>query len=162
AYTVDGGPIGELEYENFNAATAKISIQGRNVHPGTAKDKMINSILVAGELNDLLPVNERPEYTENYEGFYHIVSFNGSVEKTEMVYIIRDHSMEKFQSKKEILEKAVEFINHKYGNIVTLEIKDSYYNMKEKIEPVMYIIDLAKKAMESLDIKPLIKPIRGG
>ena len=162
AYTVDGGPVGELEYENFNAATAKISIQGRNVHPGTAKNKMINSILVAGELNDLLPVNERPEYTEKYEGFYHIVSFNGSVEKTDMVYIIRDHSMEKFQSKKETLEKAVEFINHKYGKIVDLEITDSYYNMKEKIEPVMYIIDLAKEAMESLDIKPLIKPIRGG
>lgn len=162
AYTVDGGPIGELEYENFNAATAKVTIQGRNVHPGTAKDKMINSILVAGELNDLLPVNERPEYTENYEGFYHIVGFNGSVEKTEMVYIIRDHSMEKFQAKKELLEKAFNFINHKYGNIVSLDLKDSYYNMKEKIEPVMYIIDLAKKAMESLDIEPLIKPIRGG
>ena len=162
AYTVDGGPVGELEYENFNAATAKIRIQGRNVHPGTAKNKMINSILVAGELNDLLPVNERPEYTENYEGFYHIVSFNGSVEKTEMVYIIRDHSIEKFLAKKATLEKAVDFINHKYGEIVSLEITDSYYNMKEKIEPVMYIIDLAKKAMESLDIKPLIKPIRGG
>lgn len=162
AYTVDGGPIGELEYENFNAATAKISIQGRNVHPGTAKNKMINSILVAGELNDLLPVNERPEYTENYEGFYHIVSFNGTVEKTDMVYIIRDHSIEKFKSKKETLKRAVDFINYKYGDIVSLELKDTYYNMKEKIEPVMYIIDLAKKAMESLGIEPLIKPIRGG
>lgn len=162
AYTVDGGPIGELEFENFNAATAKISIQGRNVHPGSAKNKMINSILVANELNDLLPVNERPEFTEGYEGFYHIVSFNGSVEKTDMVYIIRDHSMEKFQLKKETLEKAVEFINHKYGNIVDLEIKDSYYNMREKIEPVMYIIDIAKKAMESIGVEPLIKPIRGG
>ncbi len=162
AYTVDGGPIGELEFENFNAATAKISIQGRNVHPGSAKNKMINSILVATELNDLLPVNERPEFTEGYEGFYHIVSFNGSVEKTDMVYIIRDHSMEKFQLKKETLEKAVEFINHKYGNIVDLEIKDSYYNMREKIEPVMYIIDIAKKAMESIGVEPLIKPIRGG
>lgn len=162
AYTVDGGPIGELEYENFNAATAKISIQGRNVHPGTAKNKMINSILVANELNSMLPVDERPEYTEEYEGFYHIVAFNGTVEKTEIAYIIRDHSMEKFQIKKETLTKAVEFLNHKYGHIITLEITDSYYNMKEKIQPVMYIIDLAKKAMEELNIKPLIKPIRGG
>lgn len=162
AYTVDGGPLGELEYENFNAATAKIYIQGRNVHPGTAKNKMINSILVANELNDLLPVNERPEYTEAYEGFYHLIAFNGSVEKTEIAYIIRDHFMESFETKKGTLEKAVEFLNHKYGNIITLEITDSYYNMKEKIEPVMYIIDVAKKAMEDLDIKPLIKPIRGG
>lgn len=162
AYTVDGGPIGELEYENFNAATAKITIQGRNVHPGTAKNKMINSILVASELNDLLPVFERPEYTEMYEGFYHIVGFNGSVEKTETVYIIRDHSMEKFEAKKETLRKAVDFLNHKYGDIISLEIKDSYYNMKEKIEPVMYIVDLAKKAMEDLGIEPNISPIRGG
>ncbi|MFA5575903.1 MAG: peptidase T [Tissierellaceae bacterium] len=162
AYTVDGGPIGELEYENFNAATAKIHIQGRNVHPGTAKDKMINSILVASELNNLLPVNERPEYTEGYEGFYHLISFNGSVEKTEFAYIIRDHSMEKFNSKKETLEKAVDFINHKYGNIVSLDIVDSYYNMREKIEPVMHVIDLARQSMEDLGISPLIKPIRGG
>ena len=162
AYTVDGGPIGELEYENFNAATAKISIQGRNVHPGTAKNKMLNSILIASELNSLLPINERPEYTEGYEGFYHIVAFNGSVEKTEIAYIIRDHSMEKFQLKKETLAKAVEFLNYKYDDIITLEIADSYYNMKEKIEPVMYVIDIARKAMENLDINPLIKPIRGG
>ncbi|MCQ4922976.1 peptidase T [Tissierella carlieri] len=162
AYTVDGGPIGELEYENFNAATAKISIQGRNVHPGTAKNKMINSILIANELNSMLPIDERPEYTEGYEGFYHLMAFNGSVEKTEIAYIIRDHSMEKFEIKKEILKRAVEFLNHKYGDIITLEISDSYYNMKEKIEPVMYVIDIAKKAMEDLDIRPLIKPIRGG
>lgn len=162
AYTVDGGPIGELEYENFNAATAKIYIQGRNVHPGTAKNKMINSILIANELNSMLPVDERPEYTEGYEGFYHLMAFNGSVEKTEIAYIIRDHSMEKFETKKETLKRAVEFLNHKYGDIITLEISDSYYNMKEKIEPVMYVIDIAKKAMENLDIKPLIKPIRGG
>ncbi|MBU5311538.1 peptidase T [Tissierella carlieri] len=162
AYTVDGGPIGELEYENFNAATAKISIQGRNVHPGTAKNKMINSILIANELNSMLPIDERPEYTEGYEGFYHLMAFNGSVEKTEIAYIIRDHSMEKFEIKKEILKRAVEFLNHKYGDIITLEISDSYYNMKEKIEPVMFVIDIAKKAMEDLDIKPLIKPIRGG
>ncbi|MDU5081979.1 peptidase T [uncultured Tissierella sp.] len=162
AYTVDGGPIGELEYENFNAATAKIYIQGRNVHPGTAKNKMINSILIANELNSMLPVYERPEYTEGYEGFYHLMAFNGSVEKTEIAYIIRDHSMEKFETKKETLKRAAEFLNHKYGDIITLEISDSYYNMKEKIEPVMYVIDIAKKAMENLDIKPLIKPIRGG
>lgn len=162
AYTVDGGPVGELEYENFNAATAKLYIQGRNVHPGTAKNKMINSILVATELNSMLPVNERPEYTENYEGFYHLMSFSGSVEKTEIGFIIRDHSMEKFETKKETLVKAVDFLNHKYGDIIKLEISDSYYNMKEKIEPNMYIIDIAKKAMEDLNIQPLIKPIRGG
>lgn len=162
AYTVDGGPLGELEYENFNAATAKIHIQGRNVHPGTAKDKMINSILVASELNDLLPVNERPEYTQGYEGFYHLISFNGSVEVTEFAYIIRDHSMEKFNFKKDTLQKAVDFINYKYGDIVSLDIIDSYYNMREKIEPVMHIIDIAKRAMEELEIAPLIKPIRGG
>ncbi|WP_313757600.1 peptidase T [Tissierella sp.] len=162
AYTVDGGPVGELEYENFNAATANIFIQGRNVHPGTAKNKMLNSILIATELNSMLPINERPEYTEGYEGFYHIKDFNGSVEKTEISYIIRDHSMEKFQIKKETLTKVIEFLNYKYGDIITLEIIDSYYNMKEKIEPVMYIVDIAKKAMEELNIEPLIKPIRGG
>lgn len=162
AYTVDGGPVGELEYENFNAATAKINIQGRNVHPGTAKDKMINSILVANELNDMLPVNERPEYTEKYEGFYHLVHVNGAVEKSNMVYIIRDHCREKFEKKKETLEKVVEFLNYKYGNIIELEIVDSYYNMKEKIEPVMYIVDIAKKAMEDIGVTPVIKAIRGG
>lgn len=162
AYTVDGGPVGELEYENFNAATASITIQGRNVHPGTAKNKMINSIHVASELNDMLPYNERPEYTEGYEGFYHLVHFKGAVESTKIVYIIRDHDKEKFENKKELLEKVVEFLNIKYGDIISLEIKDSYYNMKEKIEPVMHIIELAKKAMKELGITPLIKPIRGG
>lgn len=162
AYTVDGGPVGELEYENFNAATAKITIQGRNVHPGTAKYKMINSILIGSELNGMLPVFDRPEHTENYEGFYHLVGFNGSVENTNMVYIIRDHSMEKFESKKRILSKAVEYLNFKYGEIISMEITDSYYNMREKIEPNMHIIDLASKAMKDLDITPVIKPIRGG
>ena len=162
AYTVDGGPIGELEYENFNAATARIKIQGRNVHPGTAKNKMINSILVASELNHMLPVNERPEYTEGYEGFYHLVHFQGSVEKTAINYIIRDHSLEEFESKKQLLRKVTEMLNYKYGNIVELEIVDSYYNMKEKIEEHMYIIDIARTAMEELDITPIIKPIRGG
>lgn len=162
AYTMDGGPIGELEYENFNAATAKIYIQGRNVHPGTAKDKMINSIIVATELNSMLPVNQRPEYTEGYEGFYHLMSFNGSVDKTEMGFIIRDHCHDKFENQKDILKQAVNFLNQKYGDIIKLKITDSYYNMKEKIEPVMYIVDLARKAMEDLEITPLIKPIRGG
>ncbi len=162
AFTVDGGPIGELEYENFNAATAKISIKGRNVHPGSAKNKMINSILIASELNSLLPVFERPEYTEMYEGFYHLIGFNGSVENTEMIYIIRDHSMEQFEEKKRILSNAVEFLNKKYNDNISLEIVDSYYNMKEKIEPNMYIVDLARKAMEELGITPDISPIRGG
>ncbi len=162
AYTVDGGPVGELEYENFNAASVKVSIQGRNVHPGTAKNIMINSIVVGMELYSMLPVNERPEYTEGYEGFYLLNAFNGSVEKTEVEFIIRDHCMEKFEDKKATMSKAVEFLNHKYGNIINLEITDSYYNMKEKIEPVMYIVDIAKKAMEDLEIQPLIKAIRGG
>lgn len=162
AYTVDGGPIGELQYENFNASSARISIQGRNVHPGSAKNKMINSITVAAELNSMLPVHEIPEATEGYEGFFHIVRFDGTVEKTNISYIIRDHDMEKFQSKKKTLESAVNFLNEKYGKIIELDIKDSYYNMKEKIEPHMYIIDIAKKAMEEVDIEPIIEPIRGG
>lgn len=162
AYTVDGGPIGELEYENFNAATARINIQGRNVHPGTAKDKMINSILIANELNNMLPVNERPEYTEGYEGFYHLMYFNGSVEKTSINYIIRDHSILEFENKKQLLRKISEMLNYKYGNIVDVEIVDSYYNMKEKIEEHMYIVDIARTAMEELNITPIIKPIRGG
>jgi len=162
AYTMDGGPIGELEFENFNAATARIVIQGRNVHPGTAKNKMINSIQVASEIMSMLPVQEKPEYTEGYEGFYHLVKFNGEVENTTMVYIIRDHSYEKFKIKKQILEEIVKFLNHKYGDIVKLEIKDSYYNMREKIVPVMHVVDIAKKAMESIGITPMIKPIRGG
>lgn len=162
AYTVDGGPIGELEYENFNAASARVVIQGRNVHPGTAKNKMINSMLIGAELNNMLPINERPEYTENYEGFYHLVGFNGTVENTNMTYIIRDHSKEKFEIKKKTLQKLVDFLNYKYGGIIHLEIKDSYYNMKEKIEPVMYIVDIAKQAMMDLGITPKVQPIRGG
>jgi tripeptide aminopeptidase len=162
AYTVDGGPIGELEYENFNAAGARISIQGRNVHPGSAKNKMINSIKVAMELNSMLPVNEAPESTEGYEGFYHIVYFDGSVEKTNISYIIRDHDKNKFESKKKLLTSAVDFLNEKYGHILELEIKDSYYNMKDKIEPVMHVVEIAKKAMEEVGVTPIIKPIRGG
>ena len=162
AYTVDGGPVGELEYENFNAASAKISINGRNVHPGSAKNKMINSMIIAHELHSMLPVNERPEFTERYEGFYLLSSINGSVDHTNMNYIIRDHFMDSFLNKKSTLEKAVEFLNHKYGDLITLEINDSYYNMKEKIEPVFHIVEIAKEAMESIGVTPLIQPIRGG
>lgn len=162
AYTIDGGPVGELEYENFNAATAKINIQGRNVHPGSAKNKMINSLIIAQELNGMLPVEQRPEHTEGYEGFFHLMRVDGTVERTEMVYIIRDHSMEKFENKKRLMEKTADFLNSKYGNAVKLEIKDSYYNMKEKIEPVMEIVDLAREAMENLEIEVDIKPVRGG
>lgn len=162
AYTVDGGPIGELEYENFNAASAHITIQGRNVHPGSAKNKMINSITVAMELNSMLPLHQVPEATEGYEGFFHIVHFEGSVEKTKTSYIIRDHSKEKFEEKKQFIENAIAYLNNKYGDIITIDLKDSYYNMKEKIEPVIHIVDLAKKAMEDIGISPIIKPIRGG
>lgn len=162
AYTVDGGPVGELEFENFNAASAKIIINGRNVHPGTAKNKMINSIHIAHELGGMLPVNQRPEYTEGYEGFFHLMRIDGTVERTELSYIIRDHSMEEFNNKKSILQEAVDYINKKNGQVAELTLKDSYYNMREKIEPVYYIIELAEKAMIRLGIEPMIKPIRGG
>ena len=163
AYTMDGGPIGELEYENFNAAGAVIKIQGRNIHPGYARGKMINAILVATELNDLLPVEQRPELTEGYEGFFHIMKFNGTVENAEIQYIIRDHDRQKFEYKKILLQDIVDLINKKYKEeVARLEIKDQYYNMREKIEPVFQIVEQAKQAMEELGIKPLIKPIRGG
>ncbi|SDY78529.1 peptidase T. Metallo peptidase. MEROPS family M20B [Proteiniborus ethanoligenes] len=163
AYTVDGGELGELEYENFNAAGVKLTIYGRNVHPGASKNKMINSMEIAMELNSLLPENQKPEYTEGYEGFFHLTSISGDVEKTNMGYIIRDHFKDKFEEKKALMENAVYFLNSKYGeNTIQLEIKDQYYNMKEKIEPVMHIVDTAKSAMEELGITPKIKPIRGG
>ncbi len=162
AYTVDGGPVGELEFENFNACSAHILVQGRNVHPGSSKNKMINSILVAAELNAMLPVHQVPEATENYEGFFHIVHFDGTVENTRISYIIRDHSKEKFAEKKELISQAVHYLNLKYNNILELDLKDSYYNMKEKIEPVIHIVDIAQKAMEDIGVKPVIKPIRGG
>ncbi|NMA87077.1 MAG: peptidase T [Tissierellia bacterium] len=162
AYTVDGGPVGELEYENFNAASVKIEIQGKNVHPGTAKNIMINSIRVAMEIENMLPVDEKPEYTEGYEGFYLLDDINGSVDHTVMNYIIRDHSMEKFEQKKNHIKNVVDFLNKKYGNIINIEIEDSYYNMREKIEPHMEIVELAKKSMIDLEIEPNIKPIRGG
>ena len=162
AYTLDGGEIGELEFENFNAALAKIKINGKNVHPGTAKDVMINSMLVAMELNEMLPPNQRPEHTQKYEGFYHLVSFKGSVEESEIQYIVRDHDKDKFEYKKQLFEEAVHFINKKYGSIVELELKDQYYNMREKIEPVFHIIEIAKNAFEAVGVEPNIKAIRGG
>ena len=163
AYTMDGGEIGELEFENFNAASAKIHIQGRNVHPGYAKDKMKNAIIIGMELNDLLPVGQRPELTEGYDGFFHIISFNGTVEEADFGYIIRDHDRKKFEDKKELIRKCVDFINMKYGEgTTTLEVKDQYYNMREQVEPYYFIVEKAIKAMEMADIKPKIQPIRGG
>lgn len=163
AYTVDGGPIGELEYENFNAAGAKININGRNVHPGSAKNQMINSMQIAMELNQMLPVQERPEFTEHYEGFFLLTDINGSVEHTKLQYIIRDHNKELFENKKELITNITSLLNKKYGeNTVELDLKDQYYNMKEKVEPHMHIINLAENAMKDCGITPLIKPIRGG
>jgi len=163
AYTVDGGPLGELEYENFNAAGAKININGRNVHPGSAKNQMINSMQIAMELNQMLPVQERPEFTEHYEGFFLLTDINGSVEHTKLQYIIRDHNKELFENKKELITNITSLLNKKYGeNTVELDLKDQYYNMKEKVEPHMHIINLAENAMKDCGITPLIKPIRGG
>ena len=163
AYTMDGGQIGELEYENFNAAGAKIHIQGRNVHPGYAKDKMINAIIIAMELNGMLPVQQRPEFTTGYEGFFHVVGINGAVEQADISYIIRDHSMEKFEQKKALMKEVVAFINAKYGeSTATLDMKDQYYNMREQVEPHYHIVEKAMKAMEMAGIKPQVQPIRGG
>ncbi|GIN40148.1 peptidase T [Heyndrickxia oleronia] len=163
AYTVDGGQLGELEYESFNAAGAKITIKGSNIHPGSAKGKMINSIKIGMELQNKLPTEEAPEYTEGYEGFYHLLSMNGDVEQTKMNYIIRDHDKEKFVAKKANLEKIVNELKQKYGeNNIILEISDQYYNMKDKIEPVKHIVDIAYEAMKDLNIEPIIQPIRGG
>ena len=163
AYTVDGGALGELEYENFNAAGAKVVIKGKNVHPGSAKNKMINSTLVAHEFLSMLPLNEVPEKTEGYEGFSHLMSINGTVENTEMSFIIRDFDSKEFDRRKEEFINAKEKLNSIYGkDTVNVEIKDQYRNMKEMIEPHMYIVDIAKKAMEMSDITPNIVPIRGG
>ena len=163
AYTVDGGPLGELQYESFNAASAKITISGNNVHPGTAKGKMVNSAKIAMELNGTLPTQEAPEYTEGYEGFYHLISFNGDVEQTKLNYIIRDFDKEIFNARKAFMKKVVEELNEKYGkDTITLEMNDQYYNMGEKIEPVKEIVDIAYQAMKNLDIEPIVKPIRGG
>ena len=163
AYTMDEGKIGELEFENFNAASAKIHIQGRNVHPGYAKNKMINAILIAMELNALLPVEQRPEYTQDYEGFFHVIGIKGAVEEADIQYIIRDHSMAKFEEKKRMMQEAVNFINAKFGEgTATLEMKDQYYNMREEFMPHKQVIDIAVKAMEDAGVKPVIQPIRGG
>ena len=163
AYTMDGGEVGELEFENFNAASAKITFKGRNVHPGYAKNKMINSIRVANRFCAMLPAHETPEHTEGYEGFYHLISFNGDVEQATVAYIIRDHDRARFESRKKKIEHFVSEINAEYGEgTATLELRDQYYNMREKIEPVMHIIDTAFAAMEAVGVKPNVKPIRGG
>jgi len=163
AYTMDGGEIGELEYENFNAASAKINIQGKNIHPGYAKSKMQNALLMAMELNALLPVFDRPEFTQDYEGFYHLVKMEGSVEKSFIQYIIRDHNRQIFESRKKVMQQCVDFMNERYGSgAFTLELKDQYYNMREQVEPVYHIVETAKMAMEELGIIPHIRPIRGG
>ena len=163
AYTVDGGAIGELEYENFNAAGAKAVFTGRNIHPGSAKNKMVNSQQIAMEFHSLLPVQQRPEHTEHYEGFIHLTDMIGEVEQSTLRYIIRDHDMEKFRQKKVLMTAAAEFINAKYGaGMVELTLQDSYYNMREKIEPCMYIVERALKAMENVGMTPKVVPIRGG
>lgn len=163
AYTFDGGEVGELEFENFNAAAAKLTFTGRNVHPGTAKNKMINSIRVANRFITMLPSHETPEHTEGYEGFYHLISINGSVEQTVVNYIIRDHSRERFESRKREFQHLTNKINSEYGEgTLKLELRDQYYNMREKIEPVMYIIDIAKEAMLAAGVEPVVKAIRGG
>jgi len=163
AYTFDGGEVGELEFENFNAAAAKLTFTGRNVHPGTAKNKMINSIRVANRFITMLPSHETPEHTEGYEGFYHLISINGSVEQTIVNYIIRDHSRERFESRKREFQHLTNKINSEYGEgTLKLELRDQYYNMREKIEPVMYIIDIAKEAMLAAGVEPVVKAIRGG
>ena len=163
AYTLDGGPLGELEYENFNAANSWITIHGDNIHPGSAKNKMLSAMEIAFELDNMLPPNERPQYTENYEGFYHLINIEGNVEKVKMRYIIRDHNKELYYNKKNYFNNVINYLNQKYGdNTVECELKNMYFNMKEKIEPFMHIVDTAKEAMESLDIIPQIVPIRGG
>lgn len=162
AYTMDGGEVGELEFENFNAASAKIEIQGRNVHPGMAKNKMINALLIANKLVDLLPANARPEHTAGYEGFIHLISISGSVDSASMQFIIRDHNRELFEQKKRLMSDCVDFINKLYPGSTKLELKDQYYNMREKVEPVYHIVDVAFEAMKALDIEPRVQPIRGG
>ena len=163
AYTVDGGALGEIEYENFNAAGAVVEVNGRNIHPGSAKGKMINSQLIAMEFQSLLPVFQRPEFTEGYEGFFHLIAMEGSVEQSTLRYIIRDHDMEKFRQKKKIMEQIAHFLNEKYGNdTIRLTVRDSYFNMREKIEPCMHIVDRAIDAMKKAGIEPKIVPIRGG
>lgn len=162
AYTMDGGEIGELEYENFNAAVARVTFTGRNVHPGYAKHKMINSIRIANQFAIMLPRWETPEHTEGYEGFYHLISIEGTVEKTTLTYIIRDHDRDRFERRKKEFEHLTRKINHEFPGVASLDIKDQYYNMREKIEPVKHIIDIAIKAMELAGVEPKVVPIRGG
>ena len=163
AYTADGGPVGEIEYENFNAAGAEVVFRGRNIHPGSAKNAMVNSQYIAMEFQSLLPIHQRPEATEGYEGFFHLMEITGSVEQTRLRYIIRDHDMTRFEEKKAVMANAAEFLNRKYGEgAVKLDIRDSYYNMKKCIEPVMYVVERAKKAMAAVGMKPREVPIRGG
>ena len=162
AYTMDGGIIGELQYENFNAAEATITIQGRNVHPGSAKNKLVNALHIAAEISNMFPVVERPETTEGYEGFYHLCDINGSVEYATMEYIIRDHDKAKFEERKAFMISAIEKINKKYDGRVVLDLKDQYYNMKEKVEPVKFVVDIVEASMKETEIEPLIIPIRGG
>jgi tripeptide aminopeptidase len=163
AYTIDGGDLGEIEYENFNAARAKITVHGLNVHPGSAKSKMKNSMRIALEFNNMIPSFDIPEHTDGYEGFYHLTDISGTVENTTMSYIVRDHDFTLFKKKKELLSKIADHLNYKYGsNTVLLELKDQYYNMKEKIEPVFYIVELARKAIAETGVEPKVIPIRGG
>ena len=163
AYTADGGAIGELEYENFNAAGAVVTVHGLNIHPGSAKDKMVNSQYIAMEYQSLLPAHQKPESTEGYEGFIHLTDMQGEVEQSQLRYIIRDHDMEKFEKKKAVMAAAADFINAKYGKgTLELSIRDSYFNMKKCIEPCMHIVDRAKKAMMAAGMQPMEVPIRGG
>ena len=163
AYTVDGGEVGEVQFENFNAAGAEIIIHGRNVHPGKAKMKMRNALLIGMEFNELLPVFERPEFTEKYEGFYHLYELNGTVEEAYMAYIIRDHDRGKFEEKKRLIQNAAAYINEKYGDkVIELSLDDQYYNMREMVEPHPEIIEIAVEAVKSVGVTPLIKPVRGG
>jgi tripeptide aminopeptidase len=163
AYTLDGGGIGELEYENFNAAHAKVIFNGRNIHPGYAKDKMINAMILAMEFNGMLPVNERPEFTQDYEGFYHLIKMEGSVENASIQYIIRDHDRAKFEAKKVFFQQTVDYMNKKYReNTVVLELKDQYFNMREQVEKTFHVVETAKKAMEEVGVIPKVVPIRGG
>ncbi|WCL80460.1 peptidase T [Saprospira sp. CCB-QB6] len=162
AYTMDGSEVGELEYENFNAAYAKVTVQGKSVHPGYAKGKMVNSHYLAAQFMLSLPLEETPEHTQDYEGFYHLNNMQASVDQAEMLYIIRDHDRQKFEERKKFFEQKVAEFNGQHNNCLSLEMKDQYYNMREKIEPVMHIVDLVEAAMKDLDIAPKIKPIRGG
>ena len=163
AYTMDGGDVGELEFENFNAASAKIAVKGVSVHPGYAKGKMVNACLLATELAQMLPQDERPETTEGYQGFFHLLGIEGNVEKAKMSYIIRDHDSDRFEARKRLIQKTVDLMNEKYGaDTFTIEVKDQYYNMKEKIDPQMHVIDLVLHAMQDCGVAPKVKPIRGG